>query len=215
MQVFKGIRLTGGVGYDSNVYVIDGEVIVDTGTGLFFQQLKEEIENLYQKSDLKTIVNTHCHFDHTGGNKKMRDFLKAKIAVHENDAKALEEGKTLANLFNEDEKIITVDEKLGEGDKIKTRNFSFDVIETPGHTSGSICLYEPRKYILISGDTLFEDSVGRTDLPGGNKKALKESLERLLGLNISYLCPGHGMPKKAGVGFLIKRMINKIEEAWV
>lgn len=208
MQVFKGIMLMGGVGYDCNLYLIDKELIVDTGTGIFFPEMKEEIELMYDISKITNIVNTHCHFDHTGGNKKFRDWLKVEIAVHEDDKKALETGiGTMAEAFGEKARTVTVDRALKDGDKIKTTNFNFEVISTPGHTLGSICLYERKKKILISGDTIFEDGVGRTDFPGSDRDQLYKSLKRLSGLPIDYLLPGHGMPKIGGINFMIKQSI--------
>ncbi|MBI5347185.1 MAG: MBL fold metallo-hydrolase [Candidatus Aenigmarchaeota archaeon] len=209
MQVYKNIILMGGVGYDCNTYLIDGEVLVDTGTGIFFSQMKEEIEAMgYDLNHIRTIINTHCHFDHSGGNKKFRDWLKAKIAIHEDDKEAVETGSgTLAHLFGQTSKTVTMDEVLENGDKIRTENFIFEVLSTPGHTPGSICLYEKNKKILISGDTLFESSTGRTDYPGGSKIDMKKSLEKLSKLNAIYLLPGHGMPKIGGVSFLTKQML--------
>jgi len=203
----------GGVGHDSNIYLIDNELLVDTGTGVFFPQMKEEILNLgIDPKKIKMIVNTHCHFDHTGADKKFRDFLKAKIAIHKADKKALETGDgTLAEMFGQTPRAITVDKTLKDGSKIKTKNFTFEVISTPGHTPGSICLYERDKGILISGDTLFADGVGRTDLPGGDKKAMKKSIKRLSELKIKYLLPGHGMPKMSGVDFLIKQILIRMK----
>lgn len=203
----------GGVGPDSNIYLIDKELLVDTGTGIFFPQMKEEIINLGIKpKKIKLIINTHCHFDHTGANKKFRDLCKAKVAIHKADKTALETGEgTIAELFGQKPRIITVDKVLRDGDKIKTKNFTFEVISTPGHTPGSICLYERDKKILISGDTLFADGVGRTDLPNGNRKALKESIKRLASLKIQYLLPGHGMPKIGGIDFLIKRVLTRMK----
>jgi len=198
--------LMGGVGYDSNVYLIDGELIVDTGTGLFFPEMREEIELIYDISKITNIVDTHCHFDHTGGNKKFRDWLKAEVAIHENEKRFLERGIcTMAEAFGEKARTVTVDRALKDGDKVKTKNFSFEVIWTPGHTPGSICLYEKKKKILISGDTLFEDGIGSTDFPGSNKEQLYKSLKKLSSLPIDYLLPGHGMPKIGGVNFMIKQ----------
>ena len=203
----------GGVGYDSNVYLIDKELLVDTGSGIFFPQMKEEIINLGIKPrKIKWIVNTHCHFDHTGADKKFRDFCKAKVAIHKADKKALESGDgTLAEMFGQTPRAITVDKTLRDGDKIKTKNFTFEVISTPGHTPGSICLYEKDRGILISGDTLFADGVGRTDLPRGDKKAMKKSIKRLSEVKIKYLLPGHGMPKMSGVEFLIKQILIRMK----
>ena len=214
MQIYKGIILTGGIGYDSNIYLIDNEILVDTGTGIFFKEIREEFEN--RKIDLKeirAIVNTHCHFDHTGGDKNFRDLCNAEIMIHEKDKEALETGEgTLAELFGKKQKAVTVDRALKEGDKIKTKNFTFVVISTPGHTPGSICLYEKNKKILITGDTVFADSIGRTDFPNGDLKAMKNSIEKLSKLNVYYLLPGHGMPKIGGVDFLFKQIIARLEK---
>lgn len=212
MQVYKGILLTDGIGFDSNVYLIDNEILIDTGTGVFFNQIKEELENLkIDAKEIHMIVNTHCHFDHVGADKNFRDLCKAEIAIHRDDKKALETGRgTLAELFGKKLRTITVDKVLEDGDKIKTKNFSFRVISTPGHTRGSICLYESRKKILISGDTLFADGIGRSDLPNGDRKALKESLKRLSKLDIVYLLPGHGMPKINGIDFLFKQILVRM-----
>jgi len=215
MQVYKGILLMNGVGFESNMYLIDKEVLVDTGTGLFFPQIRENLINLgIDPKKIKLIVNTHCHFDHVGGDKSFRDLCNAEIAIHENDAQALEEGDnnlTLATMFGKKMKSITVDRRLKERDRIKTSNFCFEVIHTPGHTPGSICLYESKKKILISGDTLFSDGIGRSDLPGGDSDLLRESLKKLSKLKITYLLPGHGMPKTGGVNFLLKQILARMK----
>jgi glyoxylase-like metal-dependent hydrolase (beta-lactamase superfamily II) len=211
MQIFKGILLTGGVGNDSNIYIVDNQVVIDTGTGEYFSTLKENLENSgANPRDIHTVINTHCHFDHTGGDRKFRDMCKAKLMIHKDDKKALETGKgTMAEYFNDTAKITTIDKVLKEGDVIKTKNFTLQVISTPGHTPGSICLYEPNKKILFSGDTVFSDGVGRTDLPGGDHKALKESLQKLCDMKIDYLFPGHGIPKMSGVEFHLKQMLAR------
>ncbi len=208
MEILKGVKLFGGANSDSNTYVIDGEIIIDTGTGLFFSQTKKEIESTVDASKIRMIVNTHCHFDHTGGNKKFRDWLKAEIAVHKDDRKAVETGTgTMAEMFEETARSITVDRSLKHGDKLKTENFTLEVIHTPGHTAGSICLYEKNRRMLISGDTVFSDGIGRTDLPSGNRHALSESLQKISSLSLVYLLPGHGTPKVRGIDFLLKQMI--------
>ncbi len=207
MQVYKGIEMFHGTGNEPNIFLIDGEVLVDTGTGNMFAELKKEIENKFNSKEIKTIVNTHYHFDHTGGNKKFRDWLKAEIAIHNDDKENLEKGETLAEMLSETTRIVTVDHGLYNGDIIKTPNFIFEVIHTPGHTPGSICLYESDKRILLSGDTLFSDSVGRTDLAGGSREMLISSLKKLGELPIMYLFPGHGPIRTSGIDFLIKQML--------
>lgn len=213
MQVLKGIMLTGGVGPDSNIYIIDDEVMVDTGTGSYFSIIKENFENSgFNPRSIHTIVNTHCHFDHSGGNKKFRDLCKAKILIHKADQKAIETGNgTMAEHFNESPKIVTVDKALRDGDVIKTKNYSWKVISTPGHTPGSISLYDEKRRVLISGDTVFADGIGRTDMPGGNANAMKASIKKLSELKVDYILPGHGMPKVGGVDFLFKQVLAKFK----
>lgn len=208
MQPIKGVYLWSGSGFDSNVYLIDGEVLVDTGTGDFFSEVKNEILTMgMDAANIRTIVNTHHHFDHTGGDKKFRDWLKANIAIHTADRAALEHGETLAELFGRGAKFITADISLEDKDVIRTKHFNLEVVHTPGHTEGGICLYERKRRFLISGDTLFADGFGRTDLPGGSTEEMKNSLKRLDKLDAEYLFPGHGAPKIGGISFLIKQIL--------
>ncbi len=208
MQIFKGIDVFGGIGHEPNIYVIDGELVVDCGTSSFFSQIKDKIGEKYDHYKIKTVVNTHCHFDHMGATKKFRDWLKAEVCMHIDDKWSVESGEnTLAEFFSESPKIVTVDRPLNDGNKIKTNNFTFTVLHTPGHTPGSICLYEKQKRILISGDTIFDETIGRTDLPGGNKNKMLMSLNKLAGLDVRYLFPGHGPMKMGGFSFHVKQMI--------
>ncbi|MBI5332282.1 MAG: MBL fold metallo-hydrolase [Candidatus Aenigmarchaeota archaeon] len=197
---------------DCNIYLLDQEILIDTGTGRHFSEIKKFIEADFNASKIKAIINTHCHYDHTGGDKKFRDWLGADILIHKNDADALENATetTAAALFNVKAKAVTVDRKLANNDTINTKNFSLKVIHTPGHTSGSICLYDKNNNFMITGDTLFADAFGRTDLPTGNEKQMKESLEKILGINPKHIFPGHGNPKSNGIDFLIKQLLNKI-----
>jgi glyoxylase-like metal-dependent hydrolase (beta-lactamase superfamily II) len=207
MEIIKGIHIVGGTEQDSNVYLIDSEILVDAGTGFYFSDIKKEIERM-GADDIRLLINTHHHFEHTGGDKKFRDWLKCEIAIHSADKESLESGRTLSELFGANPKIVTIDKSLRHGLIIKTKNFNFEILHTPGHTPGSICLYDNDKKILISGDTLFADGIGRTDLPGGNAELMLISLKKLSEYPINYLLPGHGTPKISGVNFVIKRMIN-------
>jgi glyoxylase-like metal-dependent hydrolase (beta-lactamase superfamily II) len=174
-----------GKGFDSNIYVFE-DVIVDTGTGQNINYILSSLKNAeYDPNNLSLIVNTHNHYDHIGGN----ICFDLKVAMHHEDAKALEEGDektTAASLFGKSLDKMKVDVELHEGDKIH----DFEVLHTPGHTMGGICLYNGE--ILISGDTVFADGgFGRIDL-GGNMDSMKKSLKRLSELDIKYLLPGHG-----------------------
>lgn len=174
-----------GIGYDSNVYIFE-DVIVDTGTGDNFEYIVDSLSKAgLSLDDLSLIVNTHNHFDHIGGNK----CFDTEVAMHFDDAIALEnqdDNATVANMFGRSIKGFKVDKKLKEGDKIH----DFEVIHTPGHTKGGICLYNGKT--LISGDTVFSGGgFGRMDI-GGNVEQMKNSLNRLTKLDVDNLLPGHG-----------------------
>ncbi|NYB51793.1 MAG: MBL fold metallo-hydrolase [Methanobacteriaceae archaeon] len=174
-----------GMGYDSNVYIFE-DIIVDTGTGQNMDYIEKSIKEAGSSvDDLSLIVNTHNHYDHIGGNQ----YLDLDVSMHTIDAVAIERGDQdaiLAHMFGRSIEKMEVTHKLDEGDKIH----DFEVLLTPGHTSGSICLYNGET--LISGDTVFSGGgFGRVDL-GGSMDEMRKSLERLSKLDIKYLLPGHG-----------------------
>ena len=194
---------------DSNIYLIDGETVVDTGTGSNFVRLYEIFKKMgLEFEKIKNIINTHMHWDHIGGN---GFFENAKVHIHENDADVLERGDSEmsnAHYFNGNMKPMKVERRLKEGDEI----FGFKVLHTPGHTPGSICLFDPKEKILISGDTIFADGVGRTDLPGGSEEDMEKSLERLSSLEIEKILPGHGEPVLKSGSKVIKNIISSVAE---
>ena len=175
-----------GYNYDSNCYLIDKNTLVDTGAGLNKDYLFSKLrENGVEPEDIEIIVNTHCHFDHIGGN---HFFPNAKIAVHRLDAVSMRNKDTLGTSMSAfgDEGNSRVDIELEEGDEVS----GFKVIHTPGHTSGGICLWDGEN--LISGDTIFAGGgVGRMDI-GGDYADMKNSVEKLLKLDVKNVYPGHG-----------------------
>ena len=174
-----------GYNMDSNCYLI-GDMLVDTGTGFNEEYLISQIERHgVNPKDISLVVNTHCHFDHIGGNYLFED---AEIAVHKLDAISMKNKDDLGTSINafENEANSRVDIELKDGDEIR----GFKVIHTPGHTSGGICLWDGVN--LISGDTVFSHGgVGRFDI-GGNFDDLKESVFKLTKLDVINLLPGHG-----------------------
>lgn len=174
-----------GYNMDSNCYLI-GDMLVDTGAGFNEEYLISQIEKQgIKREDVSLVVNTHCHFDHIGGNYLFED---AEIAVHELDAISMKNKDDLGTSMNafENEANSRVDIELKDGDEIR----GFKVIHTPGHTSGGICLWDGVN--LISGDTVFSHGgVGRFDI-GGNFDDLKESVFKLTKLDVVNLLPGHG-----------------------
>jgi len=194
---------------DSNIYLLDGDTIIDSGTGFNFVRLYEIFKQMKIDFDnIKNIVNTHMHWDHIGGN---GFFKNAKIHIHENDSDVLEKGDAeMCNsmYFNGNMHPMKVERKLKEGDEM----FGFNVMHTPGHTPGSICLFDKKDKIMITGDTIFSDGVGRTDLPGGSEKDLEKSIEKISALDVETILPGHGEPVLKGGSKAIKNIITSVNE---
>lgn len=197
---------------DSNIYLL-GDTVIDSGTGFNFTRLKTHLAALkLNLESVKHVINTHAHFDHVGGNGY---FYEADVAIHEADAYIIENGDmkaSYADFFDGRLKPHPVQRKLREGDVFNVNGIELRVLHTPGHTQGSICLYNQERGILFSGDTIFSDGVGRTDMPGGDDEALAESMEKLAKLKVNKLFPGHGDPIKEGADQTIREMLKFAEE---
>jgi len=185
-----------GSGPDSNVVLIDGTepILVDTGMGGNQEKLLKQILGFTGGKKVARIVLTHRHFDHIGGAEGLSSSLGAKLFAHSADAEVLRNGdgwQTLSILFGVQGVALDVTD-LDEGTVLDTGSHRFKILHTPGHTPGSISLHEEATGILISGDTVFADGVGRWDLPSGDPDALRESVRMLSGLNVKDLYPGHG-----------------------
>lgn len=172
-----------GTGMWANAYLFDG-ILVDAGVSpLAVEQYRDRI---------RTIVLTHCHYDHTANLAAIADMCGAEVCIHERDARGLASGtESLAHHFLSRPPGLVADRILSEGDRVG----DLLVIHTPGHTPGSICLFDENGRSLISGDTVFTDGgFGRFDFPGGSCDALLRSLLRLAALPVEGLYPGHGTP---------------------
>lgn len=178
----------------TNCYVVFDEdtkeaIVIDPGD-------KDEKILEYIKNNLLTvkyIYLTHCHFDHILGVKWLKDELNVPVACLDKEADNIkDENITLVNQVISEHKSFELDKLFFEGDEIQIGSLNFRVIHTPGHTSGSSCLYG--NGVLISGDTLFKGTYGRCDLPTGNLydilKSINLKLFELPGDTVVY--PGHG-----------------------
>ncbi|MAG36954.1 MAG: MBL fold hydrolase [Dehalococcoidia bacterium] len=143
--------------------------------------------------EIALIVNTHGHWDHVADNAPLSKATGAPIAIHEADAVQLTQPASAMGSLPWDIPPSHADRVLTEGEFVQIGSTMFTVLQTPGHTPGSICLYSAAWSLLVSGDTLFAGSYGRYDLPGGDAASLRDSLARLGELPAeTRVYPGHG-----------------------
>lgn len=184
----------------SNTYLLYDEeqkdgAIIDPGGET--KPLLQEIEK--SEITVRYLLNTHGHFDHIAANAQLQSTFDVPLGIHPADRDLLLDGGGapwfgLAYVPSPRPNIdLTEDTVLDLG------RLRIEVLHTPGHTPGSVCLYVPAENALFTGDTLFANSVGRTDLPGGNAHQLTESLRKLLSLpRETTIYPGHGATTTLG-----------------
>lgn len=181
--------------FETNTFVVnDGQqvLLVDPACSNQYeqQQLYAYINSLNIQPSTFHIIATHGHLDHLWGATWATEQWKTPVLMHEADipmAKAMQGQYDLFGIRMKAEPFPI------ENIQSQILNFQFTIINTPGHTPGSICLYWPAEKVLLSGDTLFQMGCGRTDLPGGNLGQMMDSLERLLELPVdTKVYPGHG-----------------------
>lgn len=170
---------------DSNVYVLTRRfLVIDTGNRANRAVLEQFLSKIVPLDQIKKVVFTHLHFDHIGN---FDLFENAEFYASEEEIED----------WNKDEEGTILNKNMAE--KFRSAKLTplmetiegLEVVKTPGHTSGSVCLWEPAERILFSGDTLLSKGPGRTDLPTSASKELHQSLIKLVGYNYRILCPGH------------------------
>jgi hydroxyacylglutathione hydrolase len=189
-----GVRMELGVfgPWQTNTYLVwDGRstdaLVLDPGMGA-----AEPIVARAEANGLRVhlIANSHGHIDHIFDNAPLMDATEAPLAIHPDDAYRLD-GR---NSYGFELRSVTATVDLREGEQVRVGDLVLDVLHTPGHTEGSVCLYEERRGLLLSGDVLFAGSYGRTDLPGGSDEQMVASLARLADAipGPVRVLPGHG-----------------------
>lgn len=180
--------------------------IIDPGD--ISEALLERIQEL--KLKIKYIINTHAHIDHIEGNDWFRKAVRAPVLVHYNDWPLYENPhKNMSVMSPRVVSVPKADISLKGGEQLHLGKISFEVVHTPGHTGGSICLMG--EGILFTGDTLFAGSIGRVDLPGGSHEVMMSTLKnKIIPLDDNLIVlPGHGpsstlKKEKAANPFLVR-----------
>jgi hydroxyacylglutathione hydrolase len=184
--------------WQTNAYLVwDGRssdaLVLDPGMGAA-DPLVERVAA--SELRLHLIANSHGHIDHIFDNGPLKRASGAPLAIHPDDEYRL----SGSNNYGFQVEATHAERHLREGEQLRIGELVFDVLHTPGHTEGSVCLYEERLGILLSGDTLFPDGWGRTDLPGGDEEQMAASIARLareLPEPVRVL-PGHGPETTVG-----------------
>lgn len=185
--------------FQENTYLVYDDtgdaIIIDAGS--YTSSDVDEIKRFADENRLivKFLVNTHCHIDHVIGVNALCKLYGVDCYAHREELPMLQSVPTQAIMFGlEIDAIPQIEKTIDDGDTIKFGNASLQVIHTPGHTRGCVCFYSEPDRILFSGDTLFQGSIGRTDLAGGNYDLIISSITaKLLTLPDEVLVfPGHG-----------------------
>ena len=188
-----------------NTYLLYNEqnecIIIDPGC--YSPEEQQVLQMFITDNNLvpKLLVNTHCHLDHVFGNKFISETYGLTLQLHPNEEKMLEKAPASGLMFN-----LPFDNYQGDliflqpGQTIKLGNDQLEIIFAPGHSPGSICFYCAEQSFIISGDVLFHQSIGRTDLPGGDHKTLLQSIrEKILVLPDDVtVYSGHGTETTVG-----------------
>jgi len=182
--------------YYSNCYIVGSEetkeaAIIDPGAE--FKKIDNKIIELGVKP--KMIILTHAHGDHIGAVEELVEKYGVKVYIHEDDAQALIDSQSnLSKILFGKNISINPDGMLKDGDELQLSDLKFEIIHTPGHTKGGICIKVGN--IMMTGDTLFNNSIGRTDFPGGSFEEIINSIqEKIFKYDEDIIIyPGHNSP---------------------
>lgn len=185
--------------FSENTFVVYDEtkecIIIDPGC--FEANEKDELKKFIADNNLivKILINTHCHIDHALGNNFVKNEYGVGLTIHKLDVETLKANEIVAPIYGFPEYESTeADLFIDEGEQVKFGNTVLDVLFVPGHAPGHIALVNEAEKICISGDVLFQQSIGRTDLPGGDFDTLMKSIKNKLFVlpdDVTVYC-GHG-----------------------
>lgn len=195
-MILKVLKINTNLGESTNCYIIQEEntketIVIDPAGEA--DKIIEMLEILDAR--LKYIYLTHCHGDHIGGVKDLKNKMGGKVLIHRIDAEGLSDKNiTLTDYIGMEDIELEADSRVDDEDLIHIGNIEFKVIHTPGHTKGSTCLYCKEEKLLFSGDTIFNGTWGRTDLPTGSFEDIIHSIAYKLMIlpDDVIIYPGHG-----------------------
>lgn len=187
------VHKVSGAAFDGNVYLILDRRPILVDAGMMAGPTLKNIKRFIDPTKIELIVLTHCHHDHAGAAPALKEATGARLMLSEKEVGCIgDELASVAYLFGQQAPEYRVDETLKEGMVLDTGEWKLEVLETPGHSQGSICLYERKQRVLFSGDTVFPDgNIGRTDMFGGSTEDLVRSIQRLTELDVEIMYPGH------------------------
>lgn len=214
MKLTGRVHQIGGGGLsaqgDANVYMVDcgGELaMIDTGGGGGVSRILDNVKQLgFEPRKIEVVFITHCHFDHIGGNQGIKEATGCRIAAHEAEVKEIETfGEmslySMARAQGLEIKPVKVDVVLRDGQHMQVGEIDFEVVHTPGHTPGGICLLIKEEGVtsIFTGDTAStQGRLGYMNGPGCDLPAWKKSVQRLISLKPDRVFPGHGVPALSG-----------------
>jgi len=192
-------------GFQVNTYLLWDEtkecVIIDAANSNTSEDQK--LTEIIEKELLNPVlhINTHCHVDHVLGGSFVENKFGLGVSIHPESQGFLAKAKDQAAMYGFSlDATANVSQLLKDGDKVKFGNSELEIVYTPGHAAGSICIINHESKFVITGDVLFCDSIGRTDLPTGNYDVLKHSIENKLFTlpDVYTVYPGHGPDTSIG-----------------
>jgi hydroxyacylglutathione hydrolase len=187
------VHKVSGAAFDGNVYLVLDEKPILVDAGMMAGPTLNNIKKYIDPQKIEMIVLTHCHHDHSGAAPALKEATGAELLLSDKEVACVgDDLTTVAYLFGQQAPEYKVDSTLKGGMVLDLGEWKLEVIETPGHSQGSICLYEKREKVLFSGDTVFPDgNIGRTDMYGGDTIKLIKSIEKLTQLDVKTMYPGH------------------------